>query len=179
MIPRSATKTKNFNLGNYGKHEVRWVGYADDIALAFKSISDLNKGLEILNQVFRRYQLNINASKTKTMIFNYEGEDDEYPEIICNLGGCEIKNVKVFKYLGANIHFKESTTGDTEINQRIESAECKFYEHTKKPLNFEIALTTRVTVSNALIRIRLTYGCQTWTISTAQRIRLKCFYSGL
>ena len=59
----------------------------------------MNKGLEILNRIFKRYQLNINASKTKTMIFNYQGQDDEYPDVICNLNGSEFKNEKVFKYI--------------------------------------------------------------------------------
>ena len=113
------------------------------------------------------------------MIFHFEGEDEEYPDVICNLDGCEIKNVKLFKYLGANIHFKESTTGDAEINQRIESAECKFYQHAKNLMNFKIALRVRVNIFNALTRSRLTYGCQTWTITTAQQSRLNSFYCGM
>ena len=179
MIPHSASKNNDFSLGNYGNRAVSWVGYADDIALAFENISDMNNGLGILNRIFKRYQLNINASKTKTMIVNYQGQDDEYPDVICNINGSEVKNVKVFKYIGANIHFREFATGDTEINQRIESAECKFYEHAKKLMNFKIALTTRVSILNALIRSRLTFGCQTWIITTTQRNRLNSFYCGL
>ena len=87
--------------------------------------------------------------------------------------------VKVFKYLGANIHFRESATGDTEINQRIESAECKFYEHAKKFMNFKINLTTRVRILNSLVRSRLTYGSQTWNINSTQQTRINGFYCGL
>ena len=151
MIPHFASKNNDFSLGNYGNRVVSWIGYADDIVLAFENISDLNNGLGILNRIFKRYQLNINASKTKTMIVNYQGQDDEYPDVICNINGSEVNNVKVFKYIGANIHFREFATGDTEINQRIESAECKFYEHAKKLMNYKIALTTRVSILNALI----------------------------
>ena len=178
-IPRSATKNNKFNLGNYGKHEVSWIGYADDIVLAFKSIKDLNEGLKILNDTFKRYQLNINSSKTKTMIFTYPNDDHEYPKTICKLEGSDIDNVMVFKYLGTNIHFREYTTGDAEIGQRIESAEWKFYEHVRKFMNFKIALSTRVSILNAVVRSRLTYGCQTWTINTEQKTRLNSFYVGL
>ena len=178
-IPRSATKNNKFNLGNYGKHEVSWIGYADDIVLAFKSIKDLNEGLKVLNDTFKRYQLNINSSKTKTMIFTYPNDDDEYPKTICKLEGSDIDNVMVFKYLGTNIHFREYTTGDAEIGQRIESAEWKFYEHVRKFMNFKIALSTRVSILNAVVRSRLTYGCQTWTINTEQKTRLNSFYVGL
>ena len=179
MIPRSATKENKFELGHIGKRSVSWVGYADDIVLAFKSVLDLRKGLEVLNNVFKRYQLNINASKTKTMIFAFPQDDNDYPETICSLDGKKIDNVKIFKYLGANIHFRESATGDTEINQRIESAECKFYEHAKKFMNFKINLTTRVRILNSLVRSRLTYGSQTWNINSAQQTRINGFYCGL
>ena len=49
MIPHSASKNNGFSLGNYGNRVVSWVGYADDIALAFENISDMNNGLEIPN----------------------------------------------------------------------------------------------------------------------------------
>ena len=87
MIPRSATKENKFELGHIGKRSITWVGYADGIVLAFKSILDLRKGLEVLNNIFKRYQLNINASKTKTMIFAFTHDDNDYPETICSLHG--------------------------------------------------------------------------------------------
>ena len=66
------------------------------------------------------------------MIFNAENNDADYPNTTCKLGERDIENVKVFKYLGSLIQYSESLTGDTEINRRIESAECKYYQHAKK-----------------------------------------------
>ena len=93
------------------------------------------------------------------MIFTYPNNDDEYPQTVCKLEESDIDNVKMFKYLGTNIHFREYTTGDAEISQRIESAEWKFYEHVRKFMNFKIALSTRVSILNAVVRSRLMYGC--------------------
>ena len=92
--------------------------------------------------------------------------------------GYDIENVKMFKYLGANIHYKDASTGDAEINQRVDSAEAKYYEHAKKLMNFKILLRTRVQILNTLVRSRLMYGCQVWTLSTVQRNRLHSFYCG-
>ena len=73
------------------------------------------------------------------MIFNYNGPEDSYPKTICELDEHTINNVKMFKYLGANIQYKDAATGDAEINQRLDSAEAKFYEHSKKLMNFQIS----------------------------------------
>ena len=128
-----------------------WVGYADDIVLTFYDEINLQNGLEIFNTTFKRYQMNINATKTKTMIFNFNGPEEDYPRSICRLGGHEIMNVKMFRYLGANVHYKDASTGNAEIVQRIDSAEAKYYQHAKKLMNFKISLRTRVQILNSLV----------------------------
>ena len=110
------------------------------------------------------------------MIFNFDGPESHYPSSICSLEGGIIDNVKTFIYLGASIFYKDPLTGDNEVNQRIGSAECKFYQHTKKFLIYRINLNTRVKILNALVRSRLSYGCQTWTLSSEQKNRINSFY---
>ena len=181
-IPAAASSSANEttpSLGKYGVHEVTWVGYADDIVLVFDDQQNLDRALHLLNATFKRFQLNINATKTETMILNFHGSEDEYPTSVCQLNGSEIKNVKLFKYLGACIRYNNATTGDTEINQRIDSAEAKFYEHSKKLTNFKISLRTRVLILNATVRSRLSYGSQVWTLSAELWRRVNSFYCGL
>ena len=48
-------------------------------------------------------------------------------------------------------------------------AEAKFYEHGKKLMNHKIKLSTRISILNLLVRSRLTYGCQTWTLNNRQK----------
>ena len=89
-----------------GEHTVDWAGYADDLELAFESISDLEKGLKILHETFVRFHLQINAKKTKTMIINFKSENqDEYPQSIVMLNDHVIENVELFRYLGDDIHY--------------------------------------------------------------------------
>lgn len=178
-IPKSASTSENNYLGSYGSKIITWVGYADDIVLVFEDNHNMQEGLIMLNKTFKRFGLKINVSKTKSMIFNFDGIEAEYPESVCNLDGGRIDNVKKFIYLGASIWYNDPLTGDGELNQRIESAECKYYEHAKKFLNYRINLATRVKILNALVRSRLTYGCQTWTLNTVQMNKLNSFYCGL
>ena len=56
-----------------------WIGYADDVVLAFASIESLKNVLNLFNETFQRFHLTINVSKTKSMILNHHGEN--YPII--------------------------------------------------------------------------------------------------
>ena len=72
LIPAKASNTQdntNLTLGKYGQFSVDWIGYADDLVLIFDDIKSLQRGLTLLNDIFTRFQLSINVSKTKTMIF--------------------------------------------------------------------------------------------------------------
>ena len=178
-IPRSASTSENKLLGSYGTKMISWVGYADDIVLVFEDNLNMQEGLIMLNKTFKRFGLKINVSKTKSMIFNFDGLEAEYPDSICSLEGGRIDNVKKFIYLGASIWYNDPLTGDAELNQRMESAECKYYEHAKKFMNYRINLGTRVKILNALVRSRLSYGCQTWTLNAVQLNKLNSFYCGL
>ena len=107
-IPSSATKNGENNLlGSYGTFQLDWVGYADDLVLAFPDMHNLQRGLAILSKIFKRFQLSINVSKTKTMIFSHNENISEYPATICQLNDESIENVRIFRYLGAQISFNE------------------------------------------------------------------------
>ena len=68
-------------------------------------------------------------------------------------------------------------TGDTEINFRIDCAESKFYQHGKKFMNHSISFKTQVTLLNALVRSRLTYACQTWSLTARHSELLNTTYN--
>ena len=83
----------------------------------------------------------------------------------------------MFLYLGSQIHYNQPSTGDEELNLRIDSAENKFYSLGKKFINHKINLTTRVKIFNALVRSWLTYGCQTWVLTNQQTDRIRACYT--
>ena len=160
--------------GYQGQHDADWSGYADDLELFFEKLDDLQRGLEILHDIFQKFGLTVNIKKTKTMIFNHDNED--YPNSIVTLQNQKIENVKTFRYLGDEIKFDEPTTGDAELNLRISLAESKFFELIKKLTNHKIHLKTRVVILNSIVRSRLTYSCQTWNFNQTQMARINSTY---
>ena len=110
--------------------------------------------------------------------FNYveEYDNQNYPKSIARLENQSVENVETFRYLGDEIKFDEPATGDAEVNLRISIAEAKFYELIKKLTNFRINLKTRVLILNSIVRSRLTYSCQTWTLNQAQMNKINSTY---
>ena len=101
------------NQRSWGTSEIPWSGYADDLVLYLLSLEGLQKSIQLLDEIFTCFGLAINNSKTETMILNV----DEIPTTIANLRGVDLKNVSIFRYLGAYINCHEPSTGDSEINR--------------------------------------------------------------
>ena len=59
-IPASASTS---NRETAGILTVDWCGYADDLSLCFDDEKSLKQGVHILNETFKKYQLNVNAIK--------------------------------------------------------------------------------------------------------------------
>ena len=111
-MPTSASTKDRILLGY---RTIDWIGYADDLLIAFEDRKSLQNSLDILNQTFSRFSLTINVSKTKSMIIKYQVESQEYLTSISRLNGKDIENVRTFLYLGCNIKFDEAGVGDSEI----------------------------------------------------------------
>ena len=112
------------------------------------------------------------------MVLNQQHIDTRYPKTICHIAGEEIENVETFRYLGAQIKYDEPTTGDAELELRIDSAVAKFYELGLKLMNYKIRLRTRVKILNSLVRSRLTYSCQCWSLTEKQKQKISSTYNG-
>ena len=173
FIPRHASQNGTAVAGSF---EMDWIGYADDLLFIFDDKTSLQRGLKLLNSTFQRFHLEINATKTKTMILNYE---DDYPKSIASLNGKPIDNVETFMYLGCILKYNEPTTGDTELNLRIDTAENSFYHHGKNLMNKKIILRTRVQIMDSLVRSRLTYSCPVWTTNANQQNKISSAYMSM
>ena len=111
------------------------------------------------------------------MIINHKYTlNDDYPTDIVKLQDQSLNNVKEFKYLGSYLHSEEPSTGDVEINHRIQMANAKFAELSNLLQNSKIHLRTRIRFLNSFVRSRLTYACQNWNLKSAQYDRLDAAY---
>ena len=71
--------------------------YAGDLVLFFPDNANLQKRINILQNTFTDFGLTSNASKTKSMIFNFHA-NEEYPETFCETSKVPIENLKISKY---------------------------------------------------------------------------------
>lgn len=168
-IATSATnRAERSECPSSGLLNLLWVAFADDINLNFTSEEDLIKGLDLLTEIFDEFDLHMSEKKTETMILNAECSDEDYPTTLHTIHDIELKNVKVFKYLGSKIQYDQPGTGDTEIDSRINLAKGKFETLKYILCNHKIHKWIRMKFYNAFIRSRLTYACQTWTLTKQQ-----------
>ncbi len=172
-IPASASKT---SIETVGHHIMDWLGYADDLVLMLENKTSLRKSIEILNETFQRFGLEINVRKTKTMIINYANDPNDYPDTLIRLNNKDIDNVKEFIYLGCKMKFNESMTGNCEVHMRVDLADSKFYELGRNLMNKKILLHTRTKFLNDSVRSRLTYACQSWNITQSQFNKMSSTY---
>merc|ERR1712151_535934 len=115
-------------------------------------VARLKQGIHLLNDTFKRYQLDVNATKTKTMILNqqYEDKNRTYPISIASVGSDRLENVLEYRYLGCDINANVGTTGEKEINLRIDAGDNKFYFLSHQFFNRKINLKIRVDMLNSL-----------------------------
>ena len=172
-IPRSASGTGR---DTTGMQLVDWIGYADDLLLFFEDEKSLCKGIKLLDEIFDRYRLSINVTKTKSMILNNQYRQTNYPKCISKLRGEELVNVTNYRYLGCEIKYDEPTTGDAELTLRYDAADSKFYSLSRNILNRKIKLKTRTMMLNSLVRSRMVYGCQTWCLTSTQTKKMDSNY---
>ena len=154
-----------------GNSQLDWAGYADDIVMYLTSLASLQSSLSLIDSIFKRFRLKVNAKKTETMITNRKytnPQPHDYPKAVIFLNNNPIKNTEVFRYLGCQIVHDENTTGDWEVNSRIESAKNKFSSMKNVFLNHDIKLQTRMVFLRAYVRSRLTFNCQSWVLNLHQ-----------
>ena len=172
-------KLRNLNIRLDGTSSLPWCGYADDLILFMKDLESLKRATKLLDEVFVKFGLQINETKTETMILNCDCLETDYPASIIDLHNTPLKNAACFKYLGSHVSQNEPTTGNTEINHRIQMAHAKFATMTNLLQNFRIHLKTRILFLNSFVRSRLTYSCQNWNLTGAQYTKLDVIYRNL
>ena len=150
--------------------------YADDEAIFANSIQLLKNILEIYDQTFSRFGLQISYSKTETMAFNVKDEIKNQ-ECLLMIGNNKIKNVRSFKYLGFTI------TNDEEdksrfLHARIGAAFQKWNELKHVLTDRRIHLPTRVKFLTTCVRSRLLYSIQTWLLTEKELEKIETVWHG-
>ena len=123
---------------------------------------DLNKIVQTVKHHSREAGLEMNAKKTKTMVFSKTADT---PSANLTIDNTEIEQVRSFKYLGAII--TDDCRTETEIKTRIGTTKQKFSEMKSLLTSKKVSLNLRKKILNCYIYSILMYGSETWTLTKA------------
>ena len=151
-----------------GGRNVNNLRYADDTVLIAKSKENLQLLVEKLQEACNRKGLKINIDKTEVMVATKKRETVN-TEIMLN--GKKLKQVQHFKYLGSII--TEDGRSEKEIKTRIGIAKTTFEKQKKILANVNMNWNLRFRFLKSFVWSTLSYGCESWTISTNMKKRLE------
>ena len=150
-------RNKNCQSVQLGSTNINLLMYADDIILLSKTKSGLQRSLDVCNIYFEKWKLQVNAKKTKVMIFNKLGSDTD----IFYYGDGQLEITKTYKYLGLQI----SETGSLKaaVSDLLLKAK-KAYAALYRSLNIYDGARPRIILKafDAMVVPILLYGSEVW-----------------
>ncbi len=142
--------------------------YADDIVIVAKTRDDLQRMLEKTEEQCKRFKLEINKNKTKSMKIARERE-----VLNVRLGTGEIEQVQDFKYLGVNIGEKGKT--EKSVRERIGMGQRAFGRLKKIWRSNTVSMHLKLRLLSAIVIPTTLYGAECWILSKAEEKKLLDF----
>uniref|UniRef100_A0A8D8XZ49 Craniofacial development protein 2 n=1 Tax=Cacopsylla melanoneura TaxID=428564 RepID=A0A8D8XZ49_9HEMI len=144
--------------------------YADDIGLIARTKPRLVEVFKELEEKAKEVGLIINDKKTQYMVAS---ADKSLKPVDLEIEQRTFKGVTSFKYLG-NI-LDSNAQCSVSIKERIQSGFKAYYANLGLLKNKLINRTTKMQIYKTLIRPVATYGGETWTLTEADKERLRRF----
>lgn len=169
LIKKTQGLVKPMFLGyrNLESINVSEYAFADDIAIIARSEKDLEENINIWNKVLTENGMRLNKNKSKVMTIN-----EERKEIHIRVERELLEQVDSFQYLG--IILDQKGRQDTELNNRIKKANRAYYAMSKCLINKkEVSPQTKMKVYKSIYRPILTYGCESWVLSTKDKSKIR------
>ena len=121
--------------------------YADDLVLISNSTKGLQNALTILSQFCEDWLLNVNAKKTKILIFQKKCRKSTYEKQHFFINGNKIEIVNNYTYLGINVssngNFRINKTNLMEKTRRSIFATRRYLDFSKLPIHLANKFLTR------------------------------------
>jgi hypothetical protein len=152
---------------NLDEHQIKVLGFADDLNILGESLDDTVRATEILERAAERIELHINTDKTKLMELL---SSEILPDVMETI---PYEKVEEFQYLGVLLSTKNDWS--REIRSRITKAERAFFTLLKFFKSELFSKRTKTRLYTSIIRPILTYGCEVWTTTSVTQRRLRTF----
>ena len=151
-----------------GGENINNIRFADDTVLIADTEEKLQVLLDIVERESERLGLKINIRKTEVMVAS---KNPEPPVCNIQLQGERIKQSSSFVYLGSLI--TQDARCNKEVEKRILIAKNAFNNMKTLLTNNNVGIQTRVRALKAYVWSTLTYGSETWTLSTYLKNKIK------
>ena len=165
IIMRGITFMEGVRVGGWNINNLR---YADDTVLISDSEGQLQEMFNKVKTDSEEKGLNINAAKTKVMVFT---KDQQPPNVVLMCNNKQAEQVNSFNYLGSTV------TSDArcmkEIKKRINLAKQSFISMKPMLTNRKLSIKTRKRLIKTHVWSVLLYGAESWTISGTMKRRLE------
>jgi hypothetical protein len=153
---------------NVGGELLKDVRFADDQGMVASSEEGLQTLMNGLTATAKRYDMKINAKKTKAMIIS----KTDRKEVNIKIDGEKVEQVHSFKYLGA--HITDDGRNTKEIRIRIGMAKVAFNKR-KELLSRKINRELKKKIIKTTIWPIALYACETWSLLKVDMNRLSAF----
>jgi len=151
-----------------GGELIKDVRFADDQGMVASTEQGLQKLMDGLNSVAKKYDMKINVKKTKAMVVSrVEGRT-----VSISIDGQNVEQVKKFTYLGAIL--TENATCIEEVKARIGMAKEAFNK-TKGLMTNSLNKVLKKRMVKTLVWPVALYGYETWTMKKEVIDRLNAF----
>lgn len=153
------------------KHQC--LAFADDLVILARSKTELKEVIQRLEEQAQKRGLYINETKTKYMEWtDEEFQKDSFFKLNTNRGKTyKFEEVEQFTYLGTLFARKPNIRG--EIEARIMSGNRGIATMQRILRNKNISRQTKLRLYKTVIRPIVTYASETWTLNTAEQIKLE------
>ena len=141
--------------------------YADDTIIMAESPDELQTALHAVSEYCRAWNLTVNASKTKIMIFS-RGKIRRMPNFI--YGNEKIDVVFDFTYLG--VQFNYNGTFKKAISRQIIQARKALYSMLTKAKKMQLSVDIQCHLFDHLILPILMYGSEVWGYEDIKQIEI-------
>ena len=141
--------------------------YADDTNILTESEEDMQKALNAAYQYCSNFNIQINCSKTKYMIFS-RGKVRKSSGMFIN--NSPIERVDSFSYLG--LIFKYNNTFQLTIKNNVDKAKKVLFKLRAETSGHELGIQTKLHLFDSIIAPILTYGCEVWGYELFEQIEI-------
>jgi len=156
-----------------GKEQLSVLAYADDIALIGKNEIEIRKLFEEMENIARKFGLQINQEKTKYMIVERKKSLKKNKTGHLKIKKYKIERLDNFKYLGVILN--EDNNNQIDLQERIKNANKTYFVLQNFLKNKNMSKKLKLRLKNIITDKMLTHASETWTLTKGDRKQLNIF----